>query len=184
MRTVSRRPRPTRSPRHSTRGMAMLEVLFGMLLIALWMLASAGLQLSGLKFQKSAEFRLTAVTLASELGERMEANYLGARDGRYALTKTDAVSSAGSDCVAVTCQPAALAVFDLNQWTARVVSALKQGEVSVVEAAAAGGITTYTISVSWEEPRGRQTYDDAGNSAPRTETMSYVTTKVVRNVAI
>ena len=183
MRTVSRRPRPTRSPRQSARGMAMLEVLFGMLLIALWMLASAGLQLGALKFQKSAEFRLTAVTLASELGERMEANYLGARDGRYALATTGAVTSTGSDCAAVTCQPAALAVFDLNQWTTRVVSALKQSEVSVV-VGATGGITTYTISVSWEEPRGRQTYDDAGNSAPRTETMSYVTTKVVRNVAI
>ena len=164
--------------------MAMLEVLIGMLLIALWMLASAGLQLGALKFQKSAESRLTAIALASELGERMEANYLGARDGRYALATTGDVSPAGADCAATTCQPDALAVFDLNQWTARVVSALKQGEVSVVEAAAAGGITTYTISVSWEEPRGRQTYADAGNSAPRTETMSYVTTKVVRNVAL
>ena len=160
----------------------MLEVLVGMLVLALWMLSSAGLQMGALKFQKSAESRLTAVALVSELGERMEANYLGARSGDYALVATDAATVANTDCAALTCQPNALAAFDLAQWTTRAASTLRLNEVSVVDATPAGGITTYTISISWEEQRGRQTY--AAGATPTTETMSYVTTKVVRNVAL
>ena len=173
------------SQSRQVRGLAMLEVLIGMLVLALWMLSSAGLQMGALKFQKSAESRLTAVALVSELGELMEANYLGARSGNYALAATNAATAAYTDCSAVTCQPNALAAFDLAQWTTRAVSTLKLTEVSVVDATPAGGITTYTISISWEESRGRQTYADAAASAmPTTETMSYVTTKVVRNVAL
>ena len=181
MRATSRSP--SGQPRQ-VRGVAMLEVLVGMLVLALWMLSSAGLQMGALKFQKSAESRLTAVALVSELGERMEANYLGARSGDYALVATDAATVAITDCSAVTCLPNALAAFDLAQWTTRAVSTLKLTEVSVVDATPAGGITTYTISISWEGPRGRQTYADAASARPNTETMSYVTTKVVRNVAL
>lgn len=181
MRVSSRSPRT--QPRQ-VRGVVMLEVLVGMLVLALWMLSSAGLQMGALKFQKSAESRLTAVALVSELGERMEANYLGARGGDYALVATDAATVANTDCSAVTCQPNALAAFDLAQWTTRAASTLKLTEVSVVDATPAGGITTYTISVSWEESRGRQAYADAASAMPTTETMSYVTTKVVRSVAL
>jgi type IV pilus assembly protein PilV len=162
----------------------MIEVLIGMLLIALWMLSSAGLQVGALKFQKSAESRLTAIALASELGERMEANYAGARAGSYALAATDAATAAGADCTTTSCAPDALAAFDLAQWTTRAVSALKLTQVSIVDATPAGGVTTYTISISWDEQRGRQTYADAASAPPKTETMSYVTTKVVRNVAL
>ena len=45
------------------RGVALIEALIGMLLIALWMLSSAGLQVSSLKFQKGAGNRFQAVVL-------------------------------------------------------------------------------------------------------------------------
>jgi type IV pilus modification protein PilV len=176
--------RPLGPRQQHSRGVAMIEVLIGMLLIALWMLSSAGLQLGALKFQKAAESRLTAVALASELGERMEANYAGAQAGNYVLDETAAATTAATDCTTATCAPGALAAFDLAQWTTRAVSALKLSQVSIVDATPAGGVTTYTISISWNEPRGRQTYADAASAPPSTETMSYVTTKVVRNVAL
>ena len=162
-------------------GVAMIEALIAMLLIALWMLATAGLQLSSFKFQKGAGNRFLAVALVGELAENIDANRVGGNAGSYALAATTtALPSSGSDCTAIHCTPAQLASYDLAQWTARVASTLPMKEVSVVAGTATGGLVTYTISLSWDEPRGRQTYESTGT----TETLSYVMTKVVRNAAV
>ena len=52
-----------RSHLQGAKGVAMIEVLIGMLMIALWLLSSAGLQASTLKFQKSSGARMSAMTL-------------------------------------------------------------------------------------------------------------------------
>ena len=164
-------------------GISMIEALVGMLLIALWLLSSAGLQVSSLKFQAGAASRYTAVALASELGERMEANAVGAVGTAYVLAPTDAVVSAQADCTAIACAPDLIASYDMAQWTARVVDELKQlKSMSVVASLSATGQKTYTISISWDEPRGRQTYASGGSAT--SETMSYVTTKVLRDASL
>lgn len=165
------------SGRAAARGVAMIEALIGMLMIALWLLSSAGLQAGALKFQKGAQARLTAVALATELAERMEANASGARSGAYVVSITDTPTSAASDCAALACAPAALASYDLAQWSARLTQALILKEATVATVAGAA-ITTYTITIAWDEQRGRQTYTD---SSAKTERMSFTTTKVIRN---
>jgi type IV pilus assembly protein PilV len=167
--------------RRGERGMAMMEVLISMLLIAGWMLSNAGLQMGALKFQKSAESRLRAISLFTELAERMEANVRGARAGDYALAATSTATTSTSNCATSTCQPTQLATYDLAQWTARAASTVKITAMSVEDVTPAGGITTYRISLSWEEPRGRQRYASAGDGQAATEVMSYFTTKAVRN---
>jgi type IV pilus assembly protein PilV len=157
-------------------GVAMIEALIGMLLIALWLLATAGLQLNSLKFQKGAGNRFLAVSLVGELAESMEANRAGANAGRYALAATASPTSSSTNCTLVHCTPTQLASYDLAQWTARVASTVPLKQVSVV-AGSSGGLVTYTINLSWDEPRGRQQYATAGT----TETLSYVLTKVVRD---
>ena len=155
-------------------GIAMLEVLISILLIALWMLASAGMQVGMFKLQKGADSRLRAIALVSELGERMEANTAGAKAGSYVVSSLGSVPSFTTDCATAACSAANLAAFDLKQWSDRVTSTL-QGSTAVVSQVTAAGITTYTITLSWTEQRGRQTYSTAG----QTETASFTTVKVL-----
>ena len=76
-----------------------------------------------------------------------------------------------------------MANYDLADWSARVAAGIKQLQsMSIVDTTPAGGLTTYTITISWNEPKGRQTYEAGATAA--TETMSYVMTKVVRNATV
>lgn len=188
MTTPGRRFSPrhrTHRTRRSAQGVALFEVLIGMVLIAAWLLSNAGLQLGALKFQKSAEARLVAVGLSSELAERMEGNLRGANAGNYSLASTTVPVTMGSDCASVVCQPGDLATYDLAQWSARAATALALTDLSVVDITPTGGVTTYQINISWKERRGRQTYAaDSRSAGERTETMSYVTSKALRNASL
>jgi type IV pilus assembly protein PilV len=156
-----------------------------MVVIALWLLANAGLQLNALKFQQSAQSRLTALTLTSDLIERMEANVRGARDGAYALAATNASIAVNRDCAANSCSPAELAAFDIAQWTTRAATALVLNTIQVEDATPAGGLRTYNITMSWREAAGNRRYAPAdgqsGGTAPTEEVLTLVTTKVIRN---
>ena len=154
-------------------GIAMIEVLVSMLIIAMWLLASAGIQVGMFKLQKSADYRLKAIALATELGERMEANGVEAKAGSYGLA-AGATVTAPSDCAQVACSKADLAKYDLKQWSDRVSSALIVDTVTVTLDATAAQ-KTYSISISWKEPRGRQAYSATG----ATETATYTTIKVL-----
>lgn len=151
----------------------MIEVLVSMLIIAMWLLASAGMQVGMFKLQKSADYRLKAIALATELGERMEANGVEAQAGSYALA-AGATVTAPSDCAQVACSKADLAKYDLKQWSDRVSSAMIVDTVTVTLDTTAAQ-KTYSISISWKEPRGRQTYSATG----ATETATYTTIKVL-----
>lgn len=179
------RRRPARLARPASPrvgGFALLEVLIAMVVIALWLLAHAGLQLNSLKFQKSAQSRLVALSLASDLGERMEANGQGARGGDYVLGATSAAATPARNCVSLSCTPSQMADYDLAQWRTRAVSALVLDSLQVEDATPAGGLTTYTITMSWKEAAGNRRYASGqGASAPVEEVFTLVTTKVVRN---
>jgi type IV pilus assembly protein PilV len=164
--------RKTHAPARE-RGVAMMEVLVSMLVIALWLLGSAGMQAGMFKLQKSAGSRLTAMALATELSESMQANLGGAKAGSYALA-ADATLSGETDCTAQHCSSTDLAAYDLRTWKSRVTSNLSTGAANVAYSTASG-LPTYTITISWAEPRGRQTYSSAGN----TETATFVITKVL-----
>lgn len=157
----------------------MIEVLIAMFLIAMWMLASAGTQISSLKFQKSADNRARAIALAGELSERMEANLAAAKSGSYALASTGSVVAMTTDCTAIYCTPTQMAAFDLAQWTGRVATTLPLIDLNVAQGMSASGLVTYTITLNWSERRGRQTYAQTGD----TETLSYVLVKTVRNAS-
>jgi type IV pilus assembly protein PilV len=171
MNAMSQRRRQ-RTPQRQ-QGAALMEVLMSMVVVALWLLASAGMQVGMLKLQKSAEFRIKAIALATELGERMEANAAGARAGSYSLA-AGAATPQPTDCAATPCTPTQLAQYDLAQWAGRVSSSLKGNEISVVKDASST-LASYSISISWQEPRGAQTYSTSGT----TETMTYTTVKVL-----
>jgi hypothetical protein len=116
----------------------------------------------------------------------MEANASAARAGDYAVSITDTaytgsssqMGSGTTNCETAACSPSALAAYDLAQWTTRLTQSLilKEATVALVGGAPIEG--TYTITIAWDEPRGRQTYADTNS---KTERMSVTMTKVVRN---
>lgn len=173
---ISTQPKRLVRPKaRKEQGVALIEVLAAMLMIALWLLSNAGLQLSSLKYQKSAQFRLTAVSLASELSERMETNKRGMRASNYALGSTDTQTTASIDCSINNCTPLQIAQFDLAAWSKRVTESLPGANMTVADISVVGGLTVYTITITWLESRGRQTYDTAG----QTETVRYVVNKTI-----
>lgn len=171
--------RGSAAPQSGPRGIAMIEVLVSMLIVALWLLASAGMQAGMFKLQKSAEFRLRAIELVTELGERMEANSVAAKDGRYALAAGATIGTA-SNCAAVACSGPDLAQYDLQQWSDRVTNQnlLLVDTFSVVYDDTEP--RSYVISIAWKEPRGRQSYatGDTTDASGATETARYTAIKV------
>ena len=160
-----------RSPTRPQQGFTLLEVLVALLLIAMWMLSTAGLQASSLKLMKASEFRAQAVQLASDLAERMEANPIGANAGNYVFSGT---VSAVTNCATAACTPAQLAAFDLREWQGAVSAALPTATPTVTSSAA-GNPITYTITISWTDRRGSEQYATTGT----TEQFTYTSARTI-----
>jgi type IV pilus assembly protein PilV len=163
---IARRHRPIPRP-HAQRGLTMLEVLVTLLIIALWLLGTAGAQSSAVKLTKAAQFRTSAVFLASEIAERMEANGPAAKTGAYACAADACLTGSASTCVGTACSSDALAAFDLTEWGARVAAALPSATATIAFAA-----PVYTITLGWT---------DRGDSRTTgtTEALTYTATKTV-----
>jgi type IV pilus assembly protein PilV len=155
----------------------MFEILVTLFLLTMWLLASAGVQSSSLRFTKAAQFRTQAVYLATDLAERMQANETGAVAGSYVIPET-ALSAAdvvvNDACLSEACAPQALADFDAADWKGRVAATLPNASVTVATAAIANPIT-YTIVVNWSDRRTDRTYASTGTA----ETFSYTATKTI-----
>lgn len=171
--------RSSTQPATGQAGFALLEILIAMVVIALWLLAHAGLQMNALKFQSSSQSRLTALSLASDLGERMEANKSAARAGGYAYSAAESASAVDRDCTTASCSPSLLAEYDLQQWSARAKGALPSASLAVNKVSVAGEETTYTISIAWSESAGSRYASASSATAPSNEVLSLVTTKVI-----
>jgi type IV pilus assembly protein PilV len=165
-------------PAGSQGGFSMIEVLVSLLLIAVAMLGQAGMQANALKFSKGASFRMQAVLLANEVGERMESNKAGAIAGNYVIaTASGTPTAAGTDCLTAACSATDLTTFDLAQWTTRVAATLPSGTWQILRSVT-GNPSTYQIVLTWQDRRSnanQTTYSTTGT----TETLSLTTTKYV-----
>lgn len=164
-------------------GFSMIEVLISLVLIAIAMLGAANLQLQALKMAKGASFRMHAVTLATEIGERMEANRAGAVAGSYVTLTTGgtcpaspctAARTVANDCITATCTATELATADLGNWEASLVARLPSASWAITNTTP-GNPSTYTVLVNWQDRRDSNTYSTAGT----TETFSYTSLKTV-----
>jgi type IV pilus assembly protein PilV len=154
------------------RGFSMLEILVTLFLLTMWLLASAGVQSSALKFNKAAQFRTQAVYLATDLAERMQANKTATVAGGYVYS---GAAITPPNCLTAACTSAQLAQFDLAEWNGRVTAALPNATVAVTGAVA--NPITYTIVISWSDRRTDRTYSTSGTS----ESFSYTATKTILN---
>jgi hypothetical protein len=112
----------------------------------------------------------------------MEANSQGARSGNYVLDATDEAATPARNCVSLSCTPSQIADYDLAQWRIRAVSALVLNSLQVANTTPTGGLTTYSITMSWKEAAGNRRYaSGTAANAPVEEVFTLQTTKVIRN---
>ena len=129
-------------------GFSMLEILITLVLIAVAMLGTAGLQLNAMRLNKGSQLRTQVIFLASDITERMEANKAQAVAGTYAAPLTSVVSLAGTNCETAACDGTALAAWDINRWGQSIAVLLPQSSWSITRVTA-GNPSTYNIVINW-----------------------------------
>lgn len=128
-----------------SRGFSIVEVLVALVVLSVGMLGIAGLYVTTLRASGSALYRTQAVSLASDMADRIRANPLGRASYQGA--------GANRNCVAggVDCSTQQMAEDDVFRWRTQL-GVLPSGAGAVVHAA--GPPDSYVITVSWTEPGG------------------------------
>ena len=146
-------------------GFTMLEVMISIVIIAFGLLGVAGLQAFALKNTQSANFRLTATTLANDIIDRMKSNYAGVSSGSYNRPNSGDYE-ASVNCNGAPCSAALLGDFDRAEWARRVRQALPGGVGIVcldstpndganagVPACDGNGDVMYVVKIWWNDDR-------------------------------
>ena len=142
--------RTTRGPRRE-HGFTMVEALVALVILAIGLLGIAALYLDSLRGGRTALYRTTAVSLASDLADRIRSN----RDAgaAYTLAFGDDTMAADTTCDAAPgCDAPTMAETDLARWRERLVQTLPGGDAEVTPTVIAGEPTRYLITVRWTEP--------------------------------
>jgi type IV pilus assembly protein PilV len=117
--------------RRRMRGVSIVEVLVALVIISVGMLGIAGLYLSSLQASRSANLRMQAVNLATDMADHIRANKRGLSN--YKATATQ--KGTAHDCTKAVCSPKDMAENDIFVWKVAISAALP---------ANANGTLTYT----------------------------------------
>jgi type IV pilus assembly protein PilV len=165
-------------------GFTLLEILVSLLLIAIGVLGTAGLQALSLKINQGGSLRSQAVVLGLDFVERIEANNVATVAGKYAPATYP--TSYTKDCTAAYCTTDELATYDLVTFKARVNQYLPNSTVTV--AVSGTGPYTYTVTINWVEriSKGKGTaVTTSGTTSVATgggtETFTYSITRSYQN---
>jgi type IV pilus assembly protein PilV len=150
-------------------GMAMVEALVAVLVVAIGLMGVASLIVESVRNGHGALLRTQAVNLVSDMVERIRANPLGtdAYDcSRYsAAPALLGCSPSGAAPGGVSCTARELAEDDLAEWQSAVRRVLPSvassscgGNVSYVAASDAAEPSRYLVSVSWQQRGEPLTY--------------------------
>lgn len=147
-------PQRTRS-----RGFSLIESMVALVVLSVGLLGVARMYVMSLQNGRTALFHSQAVSLASDMAERIRANrtatvsYNLLGDPAYP-TPPGAAPAAGqnNNCVngGIDCTPLQLAQNDVFMWVNETAAALPDGS-SMVTVNAATNPDTITIMVSWTE---------------------------------
>jgi type IV pilus assembly protein PilV len=156
-------------------GFSLVEVLVAMFIVAMGILALAGLLQAATRYSKMSELRSTATLLANDIADRIRANPMGGAVGPGGYDLTDAAFPSPlpppphAPCTAsAPCGPVDLARVDLAVWTTRVRATLPRGSARIQFHAARPPAPGYVdVWVGWADPL---TLSPGGASADRSAT--------------
>jgi type IV pilus assembly protein PilV len=153
------------------RGFTLFEVLVSILVLALGMLAAAGLQLSAVRTSQQSSIHTLAMTLASDMADRMRSNDV-AMDLDDSSNPFLAVNfQADQDLIepaaycnlsTSNCTPAQLAAFEIYEWEKRLKEAMPTARAVICRDSTP--YDTTTSSFKWS----CAVSSTAGNNAPVT----------------
>ncbi len=132
-------------------GFSLVEVLIALVIMSVGMLGIAGLYVESMQAGRTSIFRHNAVTIASDVADRIRANpsagvaYEGIRGN--------------NNCVLgnVDCDPVQMAANDIDLWKTQADGMLPEGDVTITYD---DTVTppTYEIVISWVEAAEAQSY--------------------------
>ena len=147
-------------------GLSMVEVLVALALSGFALLALGSASATAVRYTKMAQYRATAMQLATDIGERMRANKgspaqdgspaTGFLAGDYDFLSDFASQASGADLPAQLCNtptsnctPAQIAALDLALWRRLVREQLPQGSVYLQRQSAAAAADLWLV---WRDP--------------------------------
>ncbi|MEZ5515019.1 MAG: type IV pilus modification protein PilV [Steroidobacteraceae bacterium] len=138
---------------NKARGFTMVEALIALLVLSIGLLGVGLMQFSSLRSNHGSSLRSQATFLAYDVTDRMRANRAAATAGGYDI----AIGAAPAG--------AAVADNDLVRWKQNLAATLPAGDGSVARTqvvrpagplGAAVTVTTFTITVQWDDSRGTE----------------------------
>lgn len=133
-------------------GASLIEVLVALLIISLGLMSMARLSATTIGFNKGAQVRLVALSLATQYAERARLNVYGFDLGGYDIALNEAVPNApaidanANDVTAAT----NVALADKLEFMQRVANHLPQG-LAVVNSTRAPGARDLDVWVLWQD---------------------------------
>lgn len=134
-------------------GFTLLEVLIAIVIVSVGMLGVAAMQATTLKNAGSSKYRSAAISLTSDMADRLRANLEGVMQGngvvgtgynRPRTTVADVVyNTPDPACRSGGCLPAAMVLDDLAAWQARLAANLPRGVGVVCIDSGSLGAPTY-----------------------------------------
>jgi type IV pilus assembly protein PilV len=136
------------------RGIAMMEILVTLVILAIGALGLASMQLNAMKYNKESAVRSKATLLAMELSDRMRANITGVKAASYdrnegytaALAAKVTAPSCGSG---IECSSSNLAQLDLSDWLTDIGKDMPNGTGAVIPIT--NNSAGYNIVIMWTE---------------------------------
>lgn len=134
------------------RGVGMIEVLVALLVLAIGVLAYAGLQLSALKGMEEANNRAIATVIAQDALERFLSNEAGMATYRAASSWQGAAITPGEQpvdwkkCSNATCSSTQMASWDIAQLSWLAANSMPGGDIAVSECAYASDLLCVVLS--------------------------------------
>lgn len=155
-------------------GIALLESMVSILVLALGVLALASMQIHTLTETQTSVRRAQAIRAIEDLAERIKANPGGfgqLHAGSYASGWNADTVSADDGCSSKACSPAELAHSDIMRWKSNLAEMLPMGKASVFtstdENADAANGRQIGVMVGWRANERTHAGDDAFSTAFR-----------------
>ena len=136
---------------HLAHGFALFEVLVSILVLALGMLAAAGLQLSAVRTSQQSSIHTLAMSLASDMADRMRGNdvAMDQADTSNSFLAVDFQADQAQTAPAVfchlsnsNCTPAQLATFEIYEWERRLKEAIPTARAVICRDSTPYDVTT------------------------------------------
>ncbi|MEO1201358.1 MAG: type IV pilus modification protein PilV [Pseudomonadota bacterium] len=140
---------------HNTRsrstGFSLIEVLIALVIMSVGMLGIASLYVQSMQAGRTSLLRHNAVTLASDVADRIRANPTGGIDYTNPGADSGCVAT-GADCTATE-----MAFHDVFLWRQQAQESLPDGDVEITYD---DTVTPpeYSIAIVWNEPGQPQNY--------------------------